>query len=66
MADQKTDKPADKPASTSAQSSKPPAGEASDPEVHRLMAELETARLNGNDDDAKRLTAEIGKLGYAA
>lgn len=43
-----------------------PAAEASNPEVHRLLAELETARINGDQDGAKRLTEQVASLGYAA
>lgn len=43
-----------------------PAGEASDPEVHRLLAELETARLNNDEDGMKEVGRKLADLGYSA
>lgn len=43
-----------------------PAGEASDPAVHTLLAELETARTNGADDDARDIIGYLADLGYSA
>lgn len=63
-------KPAAKPEPTPAANDSgtaplPPAGEATNPEVHRLLAELETARLNGNGEGARGLAELINGLGYA-
>ena len=44
----------------------PPAGEASNPEVHRLLAVLEGARLNKDDTAANDLIKQIADLGYRA
>lgn len=43
-----------------------PAAESSNPEVQTLLAELQTARLNDNDDGAKKVRDRITDLGYAA
>jgi hypothetical protein len=43
-----------------------PAAESSSPEVHNLLAELETARANGAEDDARDLVRYLAELGYAA
>jgi hypothetical protein len=40
-----------------------PAGESGDPAVHKLLADLETARSNGDGDgvaDAKKHLADLG------
>lgn len=43
-----------------------PAGGSSDPTVQALLAELQTARINENDDAVQRLVSEVAALGYAA
>lgn len=43
-----------------------PAGEASDPNVQALLAELDSARLNDNKDAAKDVIDRIADLGYRA
>jgi hypothetical protein len=43
-----------------------PAGEATDPAVHQLLAELETARVNGAEDDMQDLIDYLADLGYSA
>ena len=40
------------------------ASESGDPSVHQLMAELQTARLNGDADAASSLAAQLAELGY--
>ncbi len=40
------------------------ASESGDPAVHQLIAELQTARLNGNDDAVKAATEKLAALGY--
>jgi hypothetical protein len=40
------------------------AGESGDPSVHQILAELETARSNGNDEAVKALTDKLAALGY--
>lgn len=69
MADQKTDskteaKPAVKP--EPARPALIPAGEATDPAVQHLLAELESHRINGDKDDAQALIAYLAELGYKA
>lgn len=41
-----------------------PAGEASDPAVHQLLAEKQTAVANGDDDAVKALDRQLNELGY--
>lgn len=41
-----------------------PAAESSDPEVHRLLAEKQTAQLNGDEDQIKDIDRQLGELGY--
>jgi hypothetical protein len=43
-----------------------PAGSATDPSVHKLLADLQTARANGNDDDAQDIVDYLATLGYSA
>jgi len=43
-----------------------PAGSATDPAVHQLLAELATSRANGADDDAQDLVNYLAGLGYRA
>lgn len=40
------------------------ASESGDPSVHQLLAELQTARLNGDTDAVSSLTAQLAGLGY--
>jgi len=42
-----------------------PIGEAGDPAVLQLLAEAETARLNGDEDRKNALHDEIRELGYS-
>jgi hypothetical protein len=58
-------KPAPAPESEST-SGLTPAGEASNPAVQQLLAELATARANGQADDAADIVAYLGELGYSA
>lgn len=41
-----------------------PASESSDPAVHQVLAQLQTARANGDDDETERLTKHLAELGY--
>lgn len=41
-----------------------PASESGDPAVHQLLAELQTARSNGNDDAVQALTGRLAELGF--
>ena len=41
-----------------------PASESGDPAIHYLLAEAETARLNGNQERVDALNAQLGDLGY--
>lgn len=43
-----------------------PAGESSDPNVQTLLAELDGARLNGDDAAAQDIIDRIAELGYRA
>jgi hypothetical protein len=43
-----------------------PAAEASDPVAQSLLAELQTARLNKNDEGAKKVLDRLAELGYSA
>lgn len=67
MQDPKTSK-ADPPATKQATVKQvlTPAGEATDPTVHQLLAELETARSNGSTDDASDIVGYLADLGYTA
>jgi hypothetical protein len=58
-------KAADKPAAAP-KASLAPAGESGDPEVHRLLAELETARSNGDQDGVKAAVDALADLGVSA
>lgn len=40
------------------------ASESSDPSVHKLLADIQTARLNDNNDEVKALTKELADLGF--
>jgi hypothetical protein len=40
------------------------AASASDPAVHQLLADRQTAEMNGDKDAAEAATAELKKLGY--
>lgn len=56
-----------KPAESTPAAAKKPlarASESGDPEVHRIMAEMETARSNGNQEQVKALTDQLNELGY--
>lgn len=41
-----------------------PAAESSDPAVHQLLAALQTARSNGNDDEVNVVTRKLADLGF--
>lgn len=41
-----------------------PASESSDPAVHEVLAQIQTARSNGDDDETERLTKHLAELGY--
>ncbi len=56
------DKPAAKAAAPSPALS--PAAASSDPAVHQLLAEIQTARANGNDEEIERLTKALADLGF--
>jgi hypothetical protein len=43
-----------------------PASESGDPAVHKLLADLETARSNGDADAVKAAQAALAELGFAA
>lgn len=40
------------------------ASESGDPAVHALLAQLETARSNDDDDQVKAVTKELADLGF--
>lgn len=40
------------------------ASESGDPAVHKLLADIQTARMNNDADRVKALTDELAKLGY--
>jgi hypothetical protein len=65
MPDQKTSYTS---AKTSTPASKPlsPAGESGDPAVHKLLADLETARSNGDADAIKAAQTALAELGFSA
>lgn len=67
MAESKStqERPAPQPVSTQSGSNSP-AAESSDPAVHQLLAELETARQNGNDEGVKAAERALSELGYTA
>jgi hypothetical protein len=43
-----------------------PAGESGDPAVHKLLADLETARSNNDADGMKIAQAALADLGFSA
>jgi hypothetical protein len=40
------------------------AAESSDPAVHKLLADQDIARQNGDDETVERITKELRKLGF--
>jgi hypothetical protein len=64
MPDNKTETKPDPKAAPKANLS--PAGESSDPTVHALLAELQSARLNENDANARKVLDQLADLGYRA
>lgn len=40
------------------------ASESSDPAVHQLLAQRQTAHMNEDTDGLKRISAELAALGY--
>ena len=40
------------------------ASESTDPAVHQLMAELQSAQMNGDADKAAALVEQLAKLGF--
>lgn len=58
-------KPTDKPAAGAApRASLAPAAESSDPAVHQLLAEIQTAQMNDDKDAEKAASDELRKFGY--
>jgi hypothetical protein len=43
-----------------------PAAETGDPAVQQLLAELQTATLNGAEDDQQTIRKQLADLGYSA
>ena len=43
---------------------KAPAAESGDPAVHQLLAEIQTAQSNGDDNAEKDLRKQLAELGY--
>ena len=41
-----------------------PAAESGDPAVHKLLADIQTAQLNGDSDGEKNLRKQLAELGY--
>lgn len=41
-----------------------PASQSSDPAVHQVLAEIQTARANADDDAVERLSKSLAELGY--
>jgi len=41
-----------------------PAAESGDPAVHQLLAEIQTAQSNGDDNAEKDLRKQLAELGY--
>jgi hypothetical protein len=41
-----------------------PASESSDPTVHQILADIETARRNGDDEAVETHTRRLNDLGY--
>lgn len=47
--------------------SRPPlakASESSDPAVHKLLADIQTAQMNGNDEQADAARTALAELGF--
>lgn len=40
------------------------AAASSDPAVHQVLADIDIARRNGNDEDVQQLTEQLNDLGY--
>jgi hypothetical protein len=55
---------AKKPAPTKLESVLIPASEAADPAVHALLARRQTAVLNGDEETAAAVAADLAELGY--
>lgn len=55
-----------KSASTKSSSNLAPASESGDAEVHRLLAERQTATMNGDEDAVKALDKQLADLGVEA
>lgn len=62
--DKKTEPSTRKPAPVSPAAALLPAAQSSDPAVHQVLAEIQTARANGDDDQATALTKRLAELGY--
>lgn len=41
-----------------------PAAASGDPAVHKLLADLQSARLNGDDEAATAVAAQLAELGF--
>jgi len=63
MADTKPTAPAATP-TTSPSGKLAPAAESGDPAVHKLLADIQTAQLNGDSDGEKNLRKQLAELGY--
>jgi hypothetical protein len=66
MPDQKTSYTSSKAAPAPSPPPLAPAGESGDPAVHKLLADLETARSNGDADGVKVAQAALAELGFSA
>lgn len=66
MAEQKQPTPKQAEPKTAAKSELKPAGESSNPAVHQLLADLATARANGENDDVQDIVGYLADLGYEA
>lgn len=64
MADQQKTATSSTAASAAPTGSKAPAAESGDPAVHKLLADIQTAQLNGDSDAEKNLRKELADLGY--
>ena len=57
---------ADKSDNTKASKDLTPAAESGDPAVQQLLGELQTATLNGTEDDQKAIRKQLADLGFSA
>lgn len=61
MAEAKTPQPKPEPARRAPLA---PASTSGDPAVHKLLADLQSARLNGDGEAMTAVTASLAELGY--